>query len=143
VTARKNIEVGLKTIVVAVGLSIIFVIGVMVSGMGRSAPAAAVSSAATAGQAAGAAQPANVLLLLFVASLIQAIVVAYMVLEAKWSGWKIAGALFLVVLNMWWVQAADSVPYFRAQGFQGHVAPGFATQALVTGLVAAALLARV
>jgi hypothetical protein len=54
-TARKSIEVGLKTIVVALGLTIIFMIGVMVSGMGRPAPAAAVSSAATAGQAAGAA----------------------------------------------------------------------------------------
>ena len=75
------------------------------------------------------------------ASLIQVIVVAYMVLEAKWSGWKIAGALFLVVLNVWVQAAIESVPYFRARGFQGHVAPGFATQAVVTGLVTAALFA--
>jgi hypothetical protein len=135
-TARKSIEVGLKTIIVAIGLMIIFLVGATVSGMARSATAAA--SAATAG---AAAQPANVLLLLFVASLIQAMVVAYMVLEAKWSGWKIAGALFLLVLNTWAQAAIDSVPYFRAPGFQGHVAPGFATQAVVAGLMTATLFA--
>ena len=134
-TARKSIEVGLKTIVVAIGLTIIFMIAVIVSGMARSASGATAASAATAGQ------PANVMLLLFVASLFQAIVVAYVVLEAKWSGWKIAGALFLLVLNTWAQAAIDSVPYFRAPSFQGHVPPHFTNQALVAGLVTAALFA--
>jgi len=135
-TARKSIEVGLKTIVVAVGLTIIFMIGAMVSGLGRSAPAAGVTSATTAGQAAGAGQQGNVLLLLFVASLVQAIVVTYMVLEAKWSGWKVAGALFLLVLNVWAQAAIEPLFYLRSR-----LSPNFSTQALVTGLVSAALFA--
>ena len=129
-TARKSIVVGLKTIVVAIGLTIIFMIGVIVSGMARSAPAA------TSGQAAGAGQPANVMLLLFVASLIQAIAVAYIVLEAKWSGWKIAGALFLLVLNLW-AQAGIETPFY----LRDRLPPNFSTQMLVTGLVTAALFA--
>ena len=129
-TARKSIAVGLKTIVVAIGLTIIFMIGVIVSGMARSAPTA------TAGQAAGAGQPANVLLLLFLASLIQAISVAYVVLEAKWSGWKIAGALFLLVLNLW-AQAGIETPFY----LRNRLPPNFSTQMLVTGLVTAALFA--
>jgi hypothetical protein len=135
--AKKGIEVGFRTIGLAVGLTIIFVLGAMLSGLGRPAPSAPGATA----PAAASGQPANILLLLFVASLIQAIVVTYLVLEAKWSGWKLAGALFLVVLNMWAQSAIDSLPYFRAHSFQGHVAAGFATQALVTGLVIATLFA--
>jgi hypothetical protein len=131
-TAGKSIEVGLKTILVAIGLTIIFMIGVTVSGMGR---AAAVTPGGTAGQAA-AGQPANVLLLLFLASLVQAIVVTYLVLEAEWGGWKIAGALFLVILNMSAQSAIESGPYLR-----GRVSPNFGTQALVMGLVTGALFA--
>jgi hypothetical protein len=129
-TARKSIEVGLKTIVVAIGLTIIFMIAVMVSGMARSASAAPATSAATAGQ------PANILLLLFLASLVQAIVVAYVVLEAKWSGWKIASALFLLVLNLWAQAAIEPLFYLRSR-----LSPHYSTQALVAGLVTAALFA--
>jgi len=128
-TARKSIVVGLKTIVVAIGLTIIFMIGTIVSGLARSAPAA------TSGQAAGA-QPANTLLLLFVASLIQAIAVAYVVLEAKWSGWKIVGALFLLVLNLWAQAGIEPLFYLR-----NRLPSNFSTQMLVTGLVTAMLFA--
>jgi hypothetical protein len=131
-TAKKGIEVGFRTIGLAVGLTIIFMLGAMVSGLGRPAP----SAAGAAAPAAASGQPANFLLLLFLASLIQAIVVAYLVLEAKWSGWKIAGALFLLVLNMYVQTTIESGPYLR-----GHVSPNFGTQVLVMGLVAAILFA--
>jgi hypothetical protein len=130
--AKKGIEVGFRTIGLAVGLTIIFIIGVMVSGMARAAPSAAGATA----PAAPSGQSANILLLLFVASLIQAIVVAYLVLEAKWSGWKLVGALFLLVLNMYVQTAIESGPYLR-----GRVSPNFGTQVLVMGVVTAILFA--
>jgi hypothetical protein len=131
-SARKAIGLGFKAIVVAIGLSISFIIAAMVSGIGRQAPAPA--GAATA--ATAAAQPANALLLLFVASLVQAIVVAYLVLEANWSGWKIAGALFLVSLNTWVQGAIEAGPYLR-----GHVSGNFSSQMLVMGVVTSVLFA--
>jgi hypothetical protein len=133
-TAGKSIEVGLKTIVVAVGLTIIFMIGAMVSGLGlRAAPPASVTRTTVA---LGTIPAATVLLLLFLASLVQAIVVTYLVLEAKWSGWKISDALCLVVLNLWVQSGIEGVPYLR-----GHVSTKFGTQALLMGLVTAALFA--
>jgi hypothetical protein len=130
--AKKGIVLGFKTIVVALGLTIIFMIGAMISGMARPAP----SAAGAAMPAAASGQPVNILLLLFVASLIQAIVVTYLVLEAKWSGWKIAGALFLVVLNMWVQAAIESELYLRSR-----LSSNFGTQTLITGLVTATLFA--
>jgi len=135
---RKALEVGLKTIGVAIGLQIIFMIGVLVSGLGRQAPGAA--GAASAAPPPG--QPANVFLWLFLASLIQAAVVTYLVLESRGSGWRITGALFLVVLNVWATQTAiESASYLRTPALEGRVGPGFATRALVTGLVIATLFA--
>jgi len=136
--ARSSIGVGLRTIVVAVGLTIIFMVGTLVSGLGRPATSAAGTTAATP----SAGQGGDILLWLFVVSLLQAAVVTYLVLEATWSGWRITGALFLVVLNMWMTQTAvESVSYLRGHIFQGQVASGFATQAVVTGLVIATLFA--
>jgi hypothetical protein len=131
-TARKGIELGIRTIVVAVGLTIIFMIGAMVAGLAKAVPATAGTAAATA----PAGQPGNFVLLLFVASLVQALVVAYLVLQGKWSGWKTAGALFLVVLNMWAQTAIESAPYLR-----GHVAPSMSARALAMGLLVATLFA--
>lgn len=128
-SARKAIGLGFKVIVVAIGLTISFVIGAMVSGMGRPAPAAA-------GAATAAAQPANVLFLLFVASLVQAIVVAYLVLEANWSGWKVAGALFLLSLNTWLQAAIEARPYLA-----GRLSPNFFTQAMMMGVVTSVFFA--
>jgi len=130
-SARKAIGLGFKVIVVAIGLSIIFIIGAMVSGIGRQVPAH--TGAATA--ATTVAQPANGLLLLFISSLIQAIVATYLVLEANWRGWKITGALFLVSLNAS-VQAAIEATYLR-----GHLAPHFVPQMLIMGVVTSALFA--
>jgi hypothetical protein len=130
--AKKGIEVGFRTIGLAIGLTIIFMLAAMISGMGRPAPTATGAAAA----AAAAGQPANVLLLLFVASLVQAIVVSYLVMEAKWSGWKIARALFLVVLNVWVQAGVESWPYLR-----GRVSPNFGTQTLIMGVVTATLFA--
>lgn len=130
--ARKAIEVGFKTILLAIGLTIVFMIGSMVSGLGRSAPAAA--GATSGGAATG--QAGNVLLLLFVASLLQAIVVTYLVLEAKWGGWKVTGALFLVILNLWVQATIETVPYLRAR-----LSPNFWRQTLVMGVVTATLFA--
>jgi len=130
--ATKVLGIGLRTIAVAVWLTITLIIGTMISGLGQNLPHAA--SAATAAPAPP--QPPNILLLLFVASLIQAIVVAYLVLEAKWSGWKIAAALFLMVVNVWLLAGIEAVPYLR-----GRLSPNFFSQSLVTGLVSAALFA--
>ena len=168
-TAKEGVLLALKTMAVAVGLTISLMVAAMVSGMVRNAPAAASKSTATAEQPASAAQaetagqaatasppasgqanarqaasrqaeasaqPANALLLIFVASLIQAIVVTYLVLESKWSGWKIVGALFLLALNVWAQAGIEGMPYLR-----GHVSPHFSAQALVTGLVSATLFA--
>jgi hypothetical protein len=128
-TARKYVALGLKTILLGAGLTLIFIIGAMVSGLGRPTSAAAAATAA-------ARQPANALLWLFVASLIQAVVVAYLVLEAKWAGWKLTGAIFLVALNLWLQTAIETGPYLR-----GHVPPNFGTQAVVMGLFTAILFA--
>jgi hypothetical protein len=129
-TARKGTELGIKTIVVAVGLTIIFMVGAMVAGMAKAVPA-------TTGTAAPpAVQPGNYVPWLFVASLVQALVVTYLVLEGKWDGWKTSGALFLVVLNMWAQTAIESAPYLR-----GHVSPSMSARSLAMGLVVAVLFA--
>ena len=128
-SAKKVIGLGFKTIVVAIVLGISFVIGAMVSGIGRGVPAPTGAAAATA-----AAHPSNFLLLLFVASLVQAIVVTYLVLEANWSGWKVAGALFLLSLNTSVQAAIEGTPYLR-----GRLSPNFFSQALIFGVVASAL----
>lgn len=127
----KNIQLGIRTIVVAVGLTITFMIGAMVSGLGRPATGTTVATTAPA-----ATPPSNTLLLLFVASLIQATVVAYLALESKWRGWKTTGALSLVVLNLWLQAGIESVPYLK-----GRLSPNWTTQAVVMGLVTAALFA--
>ncbi|MGD0695787.1 MAG: hypothetical protein ABSB82_13120 [Terriglobia bacterium] len=131
-TARKAIEIGFKTIVLAIGLTIIFMIGAMVAGMAKAVPATAGTATATA----PAGQPGNFVLWLFVASLIQTIVVTYLVLESKWSGWKTTGALFLVVLNMWAQTAIESAPYLR-----GHVSSSMSARALAMGLLVATVFA--
>ena len=130
-TARKATELGIKTIAVAVGLTIIFMIGAMVAGLAKAVPAGAATTAT-----APAGQPGNFVLLLFVASLVQALVVAYLVLQSKWTGWKTTGALFLVVLNLWAQTAIESAPYLR-----GHVAPSMSARALAMGLLVAVLFA--
>jgi hypothetical protein len=153
-SAKEILAVGIKTIVVAIGLTIIFMIAAVVSGIGRHPPAAAVTPSAnstqreavtppaiaaqpsTAGKATPSRQPANALLWLFVASLVQVVVISYLVLQAKWGGWRLVGALFLLVLNTWVQAALESLPYLQAR-----VSPQFSAQALVTGLVTAALFA--
>jgi hypothetical protein len=130
-TARKAIELGLRTVALAVGLTIIFMIGAMVSGMGQPAP-----TTIGAAPAAAAGQPTNALMLLFVASLVQALVVAYLVLEARGSGRQIAGALFLLFLNMWIQGGIEAVPYLR-----GQTTPNLSKQMLIMGVVTALLSA--
>lgn len=128
-SAGKAIFLGFKVIVLAIGLTISFIIGSLVSGMGRApAPAGAAAAAPP--------EPANVLLLLFVSSLIQAVVVAYLVLEAQWSGWKITAALFLVFLNTFLQATVESVVYLS-----GKVPFQFNYQMPITGLVIAVLFA--
>ncbi len=130
-SAKKVIGLGFKTLLVAMVVGISVIIGAMVSGIGREVPAHAGAAAATAG-----AHPANPLLLLFIASLIQAIVATYLVLEANWSGWKIAGALFLVSLNTSVQAAIEGNAYLR-----GRLSPHFIPQMLIMGVVTSALFA--
>jgi hypothetical protein len=131
-SAKKIIGLGFKTLVVAVVVTISFIIGAMLSGIGRQVPAHAGAAAA----ATGAAPAANPLLLLFIASLIQAIVATYIVLQANWTGRKVAGALFLLSLNTSVQAAIESAPYLR-----GHLSPHFIPQMLIMGVVASALFA--
>jgi hypothetical protein len=130
-SAKKVIGLGFKTLLVAIVVGISFIIGAMVSGIGRGVPAPTGAAAATA-----AAHPANPLLLLFIASLVQAIVATYLVLEANWSGWKVAGALFLLSLNTSVQAAIEGTPYLR-----GRLSPHFIPQMLIMGVVASALFA--
>ena len=84
-SAKKVIRLGFKTLLVTIVVGISFIIGATVSGIGRGVPAPTGAAAAAA-----ATSPAITLLLLFIASLIQAIVATYIVLQADWSGWKVA-----------------------------------------------------
>jgi hypothetical protein len=132
-SARKTVLVGFKVIVLSIGLTISFIVGSLVSGLGRAAAPAASGAAAAP---AATSEPANVLLLLFISSLIQAIVVAYLVKEARWSGWKMTAALFLVFLNTFIQAAIESVVYLSAKvPFQ------FNYQLPFTGLIIGALFA--
>lgn len=136
---KKALSAGLRTIGLAVGLTIIFIIAVRISGLGQPA-ASSVSSAATstgaAAQAQSAPHPANLVLLLFISSLVQAAVAAWLVAQAKWGGWKVTGALFLVVANLWLQTSIESVPYLASR-----VSPNWTSQTLVTGLISATLFA--
>jgi hypothetical protein len=76
------------------------------------------------------------LLLFFIAALVQAIVATHLVLQANWSSWKVAGALFLLFLNPTLESAIESAAYLR-----GHVPSHFVPHLLVMGLVASALFA--
>jgi hypothetical protein len=126
-SAGKSLLLGIKVVVLAVAYAVIFVVGTMVSGMSRQAAA---TSTAAATSAVPPADESTVLLLLFVASLIQVIVVTYLVLQAQWSGWKVTGALFLVFLSTWLQSAMESVVYL-----QGKVPAHFNVQMPILGLV--------
>ncbi len=133
-SAGKALFLGFKVIVLAIGLTISFIVGSLVSGLGRAAAPAASGAAAAA--PAAPAEPANVLLLLFISSLIQAIIVAYLVLEAQWAGWKITAALFLVFLNTFLQAAIESVVYLS-----GKVPFHMNYQMPITGLIIGAIFA--
>jgi hypothetical protein len=130
-SAKKVIGLGFKTLLVTIVVGVSFVIGAVVSGIGRGVPAPTGAAAATA-----AASPAMTLLLYFIASLVQAIVVTYLVLQANWSGWRVAGVLFLLSLNPTVESAIEAAAYLR-----GHLPSHFIPHMLVMGLVASALFA--
>jgi hypothetical protein len=132
-SAGRYAFLGFKVIVLAIGLTISFMIGSVVSGLGR--PAAS-SGAAVASAPAAQPDPTAVLLLLFISGLIQALVVTYLVLEARWRGWRIAAALFLVFFNTFVQAAIESSVYLR-----GKVPVQFNAQMLVTGLIIGLLFA--
>ncbi len=134
-SAGKAIFLGFKVIILAIGLTIIFVIATQVSGLGRATASGAASGAAPA-PASPPADSQTVLVLLFISSLIQVLVVTYLVLEAQWRGWKVAGALFLVFVNTWVQSAIESGVYLR-----GHVSAHFNLQMPITGVVMGALFA--
>ena len=130
-SAKKVIRLGFKTLLVTIVVGISFIIGATVSGIGRGVPAPTGAAAAAA-----ATSPAITLLLLFIASLIQAIVATYIVLQADWSGWKVAGALFLLSLNTSVQAAIEGTPYLR-----GRLPSHFIPHMVIMGLVASALFA--
>ncbi len=133
-SAGKSILLGIKVIVLAIAYTIIFIIGATVSGMTRQGAAA---PGATSGPATPPPADQNtVLLLLFIASLIQVLAVTYLVLQAQWSGWKVTGALFLVFVNTWVQSAIESAVYLR-----GKVPEHLNIQMPIVGLVIGVLFA--
>ena len=132
-TASRYAFLSLKAIVLAVGLTLSFMIAAFVSGLGR--PAAS-SGAAAARAAAAQPDPQAILLLLFISSLIQAIVVVYLVSQARWRGWKIAAALFLLFFNTFVQATIETSVYLKTK-----VPVQLNTQMLITGLVVGLLFA--
>jgi hypothetical protein len=131
--AARYIFLAFKAIVLAIGLTLSFIIGTVVSGLGK--PAAS-SGAAVAKAAAAQQEPTAVLLLLFISCLMQALVVIYLVRQARWRGWKITAALFLVFLNTFVQASIESSVYLK-----GKVPGQFTAQMLITGLVIGLLFA--
>ena len=74
--------------------------------------------------------------LFFIVSLVQAMVATYFVLQADWSGWKVAGALFLLSLNPTVESAIEAAAYLR-----GHLPSHFIPHMLIMGLVASVIFA--
>ena len=132
-SATRYAFLGFKAIVLAIGLTVSFMIGSVVSGLGR--PAAS-SGAAVAKAAAAQPDPTAVLLLLFISCLVQALVVIYLVGQAQWRGWKITAALFLVFFNTFVQGSIESSVYLKAK-----VPVQFTAQMLITGLVIGLLFA--
>jgi hypothetical protein len=131
-SVRKAVVLGLKVIILAIALTLSFTIGTFVSGM---AQATSGSGAATA-SAAPQANPNTVVMLLFASSLFQAIVITYLVLQAQWRGWKVVGALFLVLVNTWVQSAIESAVFLR-----GRVTFHFDIQMPIMGIVMGVLFA--
>ncbi len=130
-STSKALLIGFKVIILAIAYTIIFIIGTTVSGMSRPATAPA-----TPMPAPPQTDARTILVLLFVAALIQVVVVTYLVLQAEWSGMKITGALFLVFVNTWVQSAIESVVYLR-----GKVPFHLNFQMPILGLVIGALFA--
>ncbi len=133
-TLWNSLLLGLKVVALTIILTVSFIIGAMVSGMGRQAPTPGGGAAAAASTTQP--DPATVMLMLLLASLVQAVVVAYLVMEARWDGWKIAASLFLVFLNTFLQARIETAVYLRRQ-----VPSNLGSQMLVTGLVIGLLFA--
>lgn len=119
---------GLKVIALAVILFVCFIVASIISGV--STPPAAGPRTADTG--------APFLILLLV-SLLQAAVLAYLILRSRWSGWKLIGAVFLAFYGLSTiVTQIESVVYLPTQ-----LPPGLVPKLFIMGAIAAALFSPV
>lgn len=75
------------------------------------------------------------LIALLVACLLETAVLTYVILRSRWTGWKLAGAVFLAYYGLSTVVAQiDSIIYLPR-----HLPPGFVTKIFIMGAITAAL----
>ncbi len=158
-SSKKILLVGIQALALGVILTISFMIAGYISGVGRpqkAPPAQATSEAAaparsggaqalpgpewkppTGGQPAAPVNPEAAARTLFFVCLAQGVVFTYLILRSRWSGWKLAGAVFLALFGVGNLHAGiETAVYLR------HVAPrNMPADLLLMGIIEAALFA--
>lgn len=136
--AKRIIIVGLKVVALAIILTVCFMVASAIAMPGVSAPAAGTESGVPApgsGAEFSAVDPGGIVLVLLVASLLQAAVLSYVILRSRWTGWKLIGAIFLAFYGLNTVIAQiESLVYLRSQLPHGMVPRLFLMGAIVAGL---------
>jgi hypothetical protein len=133
--AKRIVVLALQIIALTILLSISFMIGPIVSGMAHPENTAAPAGApSTPAPAAAAISPNTFLLWLLVASFFQAVVVTYLILRSRWSGWKVIGAVFLIFFNTHLQAAIETAVYLSHR-----VPSGMIRQLPVSGAVLAGI----
>lgn len=119
---------GLKVIALAVIMFVCFIVATIISG---------VSTPSASGRPPVDERAALPILLLV--SLLQAAVLAYLILRSRWSGWKLIGAVFLAFYGLSTiVTQIESVVYLPTQ-----LPPGLIPKLFVMGAITAALFSPV
>jgi len=137
-----------KVIVLAILLSISFILGTFVSGMARMQPAAQpqVVTETTPGTTSAAAQPQpaatpaapdpnKVLRMLLLACLLQALVVTHIILRSRWGGWKLVGAVFICFFGVNTLQPVIEAALYLSR----RLPPSMVPRMFVMGAFTAAL----
>lgn len=146
--AKKMVAVAVKVVALGVLLTVCFIGGGLVSGIARLQPPAQ-SPATVGGQAPATADvvaapapgsspatpspaaldPGRVLSILLACSLMQAGVIAYIILRSRWWGWKLIGAVFLALFGVNTVQAGIEAALYLPR----QLPPGMVPRLFVMG----------